>query len=70
MKRGTRPMRRIAVVWLTAMATMAGGCDGELAAEFRSAAGDKLQEGLMTIMDGVLEGAFAVFTPDDLADKM
>jgi hypothetical protein len=40
-----------------------GGCAA--AEEFRAAAGDSLKSGVTTIATGLIDGIFAVFTPDN-----
>ncbi|MCH7812741.1 MAG: hypothetical protein IID40_01850 [Planctomycetes bacterium] len=53
-----------AYLMLAAVAAVAcSGCT-ELADEFRRAAGPSLQTGLTAALTGVVDGAFAVFTPD------
>ncbi len=49
---------------LAALAVVAcSGCT-ELGDEFRTAAGPSLQTGLTAALNGVVDGALAVFTPD------
>ena len=54
---------RCAVLALAAFSLVLGtGCDEEeLFATFRSAASDSIQSGVNSIMDGVVDGLFAVF---------
>ena len=57
---------------LIGTATVMGGagllpisaCDGTLGYEFRTAAGDSIQQGVQSIVSGVLDGMFAVLEPD------
>ena len=44
------------------LALAAGGCT-ELGDEFRNAAGPSLQTGITQVLNGVVNGAFAVFEP-------
>ncbi len=39
------------------------GCE-ELVNEFRTVAGSNLQQGVLSILTGVVDGAFAVFDPN------
>ena len=41
------------------------GCDDALLREFRSAAAGSLQTGLTSILNGVVQGVFAVVSPSD-----
>jgi hypothetical protein len=63
---------RCAVLALAAFSLVLGtGCDEEeLFAIFRSAAGDSIQTGVNSIMDGVVDGLFAIFEQgtDDTTD--
>jgi hypothetical protein len=41
-----------------------GLCSGEIGREFRTAAGQNLQDGVLSIVTGIVNGAFAVIEPD------
>lgn len=64
-------LRRIlprAATLLLAVAAVAGtGCD--IGAEFRAAAGPSLKSGVDSILDGVVEGLFAVLEPETPAES-
>ncbi len=47
---------------------LAGGCDDAVATEFRAAAIDGIHTGLSKIIDGVLDGLFAIAEPDTDSD--
>ncbi len=43
-----------------------GGCGvSDLSAEFRAVAGDQLQIGVTALLNGLVDGAFAVLEPGD-----
>ena len=44
---------------------MSLGCTGPYAKEFRTAAGDSLQNGIQGILTGIVDGVFAVYETDD-----
>ncbi len=44
--------------------TLLAGCDSEMAKEFREVASPSLQSGISSILDGVVDGVFAVVDPD------
>lgn len=52
------------MVLLTGGSTVFGACNGPLAREFRSVAGQGLQSGVTTIATSLIDGLFAVFTPN------
>lgn len=55
------------VVWiaLAGLALSSGaGCDDDNSREFREAALDSLRQGVSTILDGLVDGAFAVIDVD------
>lgn len=67
-------MKNRSIKWgvtLTAlMLSLSAGCGvSDLSAEFRSAAGDDLQTGVTALLNGLLEGAFAVLEPGDSTDS-
>jgi hypothetical protein len=41
------------------------GCPDDVQREFRDAAGDSLQQGVSAILDGFVEGFFAVLEPEE-----
>ncbi|MCH7701328.1 MAG: hypothetical protein IID37_06540 [Planctomycetes bacterium] len=46
-----------------------GGCGvSDLSAEFRAAAGGQLQTGVTALLNGLVDGAFAVLEPGDPTD--
>lgn len=60
------PIRRLmkVMVLMLSGSTILGACNGPLAQEFRSVAAGGLQEGITAIATSVIDGAFAVFTPN------
>ena len=62
---------RRARVWMS-IATVVGGsgllpvsaCNGVLGRQFRTAAGDSIEQGVQSIVSGVLDGVFAILEPD------
>jgi hypothetical protein len=58
------PQLLAALVMTLGGSTVFGACNSDLALEFRAAAGSGLQEGLKTITDSLIDGIFAVLTPD------
>ncbi len=48
--------------------TLCTGCSDEVSDEFRAAASASIKNGLGAIFDGLLEGGFAVATPDSTDD--
>jgi hypothetical protein len=48
-----------------AIVALSTGCNEETLREFRAAATDTLQQGVSTILDGVVEGVFAVVAPEE-----
>ena len=61
--RGRAPLRLIATVGLALATVTQPGCV-PIGTEFREAAGPALEEGLNSIMDGLLDGLFAAIEPD------
>jgi hypothetical protein len=61
--RNRRPGRASAAL-LGAALLILPGCEGESVQAFRDAASGSLQNGLKAIFDGLVDGAFAAFTPD------
>jgi hypothetical protein len=57
---------------LIGVAVVAGGsgllpasaCNGTIGQEFRAVAGDSIQQGVQSIVSGMLDGVFAVMEPD------
>ncbi len=70
MRRGqwTRRAVRAAVLLGSAGLLPISVCNGTLGREFRSAAGSNIQQGLQSIVSGVLDGAFAVLEPNPTSD--
>lgn len=62
MKAGSIVRYGIASVGLAAIGL---GCDIRSAQEFRAVAGPALEQAANALADGLLDGAFAVFEPDD-----
>lgn len=61
--RSTRCAATLAAVFALACG---GGCGAsDLSAEFRAAAGDQLQTGVTALLNGLVDGAFAVLEPGD-----
>ncbi len=57
--------RRCATIALVTLSlTFAAGCDDEIAREFRQAAIGQVETGVNAILDGVLDGIFAIAEPD------
>jgi hypothetical protein len=44
--------------------TLAAGCDEEVQKEFRGAAVGSIETGMKALMDGILDGLFAVAEPN------
>lgn len=42
-------------------------CAGELGTQFRAAAGDSIEQGVLSILTGVVQGVFAVVEPEQVA---
>lgn len=66
LKSHTRQNSLTAILAATALLAVAStGCemDGK---EFRAVAGPSLELGLTTVVTGIIEGAFAEYTPDDI----
>jgi len=64
-----RSTRRLAALAAVTALTCAGGCQvSDYSAEFRAAAGDELQNGVMALLTGLVDGAFAVLEPGDSTD--
>ena len=64
--RSTRCAATLAAVFALACG---GGCGAsDLSAEFRAAAGDQLQSGVTSLLNGLVDGAFAVLEPGDPTD--
>ncbi len=65
---GKLPDRRISKATVTGLAllglTLGTGCDSEMAKEFREVATPSLQSGVSSILNGVVDGLFAVVDPD------
>lgn len=57
--------RLAALALLVAPLALSVGCDSELDKEFRAAAVGSIETGLNAIVDGVLDGLFAVADPND-----
>jgi len=55
---------QFAAAFLGAAVFQAGGCTGPLATEFRTAAGENLEQGVISIVTGVVQGFFAIVEPD------
>ncbi len=59
-------LARTAAAGLTALfAACLPGCDSDFAKEFRQVAGPSIESGVSSILNGVLDGLFAVADPDD-----
>ncbi|MGE0479046.1 MAG: hypothetical protein AB7Q17_01120 [Phycisphaerae bacterium] len=59
-------VRSVACTALVGLALLGGaGCDDDTSREFRDAALDSLQQGVSTILDGIVDGAFAVLEVED-----
>lgn len=66
LKSHARPSSLIAILAATALLAVASaGCemDGK---EFRAVAGPSLELGLTTVVNGIIDGAFAEYLPDDI----
>ena len=60
-----RPVRRLKVVTTCALALVAVACGGCLMGkEFREAAGPAMESGVGLILDGLVDGIFAVIEPE------
>jgi len=66
MSRKRRSPGMIAALVSGVLLTTSAGC--EKAGEFRSVAGSSVEQGVHLIADGVIDGIFAVFEPDDTSD--
>lgn len=65
MKRdGVRRALLIAAASLAALLPLQTGCDGDRGTEFRDAALDSLQDGVTAILDGIVDGIFAIAEPE------
>ena len=42
-----------------------GSCDGELGQQFREASRDEFEAGVNALLDGVVQGAFEAYDPDE-----
>ncbi|MCH8967182.1 MAG: hypothetical protein IID43_05850 [Planctomycetes bacterium] len=69
MRRGTRNQMIGSVAIAIASWSTLAGCDGDLATEFRVAAGGNFQQGVMSILTGVVDGTFALIEPDSGSDS-
>ncbi len=49
-------------------ASMLCACDSDVALEFRTVAGDGLQQGVTSIVNAVLDGIFAIVDPNTMTD--
>jgi hypothetical protein len=58
---------RLAIATLTGTLPLLSGCPDDVQREFRDAAGDSLQSGVNAILDGFVEGFFAVLEPEEPA---
>jgi len=45
-------------------------CTGDLGLEFRTAAGDSIQQGVQSIVTGVVDGLFSVIDPEPVKDDL
>lgn len=43
----------------------AAGCNSELGQQFRRAAGPQLESGITQVLNGIVDGAFEVYQPDN-----
>lgn len=50
---------------IAALGPLLAGCPDDVQREFRAAAGSSLQQGVNAILDGFVDGFFAVFEPED-----
>jgi hypothetical protein len=63
--------RRRGAKWLAAAASVIGcgrACDGPLGDQFRDAAGPELESGIRSILNGLVDGGFAVYDPADSSE--
>ncbi len=65
MKRSRFSRLAMSLVFMAGGSTMVTACDGQLAQEFRSAAAQGLKDGVTTIATSLIDGLFAVITPDE-----
>jgi hypothetical protein len=66
MQRPRPAAARSAAIALAALALgTAAGCTGEFGQQFRDAAGPQLETGINALLDGIVQGAFAVYEPDE-----
>ncbi len=65
MKRSRLQRLAMSVAMAVSGGTVFGSCNGELAREFRTVAAQGLHDGVSTIADSVIDGIFAVITPDE-----
>jgi len=52
------------VVLVAAAACVCGGCDSDMAKDFREASGASLEQGVDYIVAGLVDGAFELWDPD------
>ena len=64
--RKKRRFRTVAGLMSGVLLAALAGC--EKAEEFRSVAGDSMEQGVHLIADGLIDGVFAVFEPDDTTE--
>lgn len=53
-----------AIALASSSLTRMSACTGDLGLEFRTAAGDNIQQGVQSIVTGVVDGLFSVLDPE------
>ena len=64
--RGKRSAAVIAAMIGALLTVTTSGCDD--AEKFRAVAGDSIEQGVDLIADGIIDGIFAVFEPDNTTE--
>ncbi|MFQ5491766.1 MAG: hypothetical protein ACE5GE_13690 [Phycisphaerae bacterium] len=64
-RKHNRP-RLASVALVAVLAGFSSGCDDMDGKEFRAVAGPSLEQGLTTVVTGVIDAAFAGYIPDDI----
>ena len=63
--RAIQSRRACGILGLLLAGSMLTGCEEAVRNEFRTAAATSLQSGLSAILDGIVDGIFAVIEPDE-----
>lgn len=61
----SRRVRTLSAIAVLAVSCWCAGCDGELGQSFREATRDEFETAANALLDGVVQGVFEVYDPDE-----